>query len=109
MSIRTVVDEANHDSLATGDIDHDGDVDLVFGYGGIWLNDGAATFSMVDQSLPESDTVNLSDVDGDGDMDAILGMSGANQIWTNETLEPTAISTVKEPEAGSFVYLPVIE
>ncbi len=65
------------------DIDWDGDLDLVLGYGrwyaqtpgnvGVYLNDGQANFSLVSASMvgltPRA--VALTDLDGDGDLDAV--------------------------------------
>ena len=78
-------------SVALGDVDGDGDLDIVFGNRGtgatIHLNDGSGTFTDSGQSLGTADidgTV-LADVDGDGDLDAIFVHTGSDpdEVWFN--------------------------
>ncbi|MCU0862575.1 MAG: FG-GAP-like repeat-containing protein [Planctomycetes bacterium] len=68
-------------SVRLGDVDGDGDLDLVVGNGGqdrLCLNNGAGTFTDVTSSrLPaindNTRSVALGDVDGDGDLDLVVG------------------------------------
>jgi len=70
-------------SLALGDLDGDGDLDLFagsWGAGGarnpadqVWLNDGRARFSPGETPFAGSVEIVLGDLDGDGDLDAIAG------------------------------------
>lgn len=70
-------------SLALGDLDADGDLDVVMGNWGaagarnpsnqVWLNDGKARFVRGDTPLSGSPQIVLGDLDGDGDLDAIAG------------------------------------
>lgn len=71
-------------SLATEDVDGDGDLDALIGNSShfqsarLYLNDGAGVFTDVTASqLPSSKlrttSVALEDVDGDGDRDALIG------------------------------------
>jgi hypothetical protein len=70
-------------SLALGDVDSDGDLDVLMGSWGaagainpanrVWLNDGHARFGAGASALAGSPHVLLSDLDGDGDLDAIVG------------------------------------
>ncbi len=81
-------------SIALGDVDGDGDLDIVAGNDGLanrlYLNDGTATpFSSVAGSNISSDahqttSVKLGDVDGDGDLDLTVGNQGqTNRLYLN--------------------------
>jgi len=71
-------------SAAAGDIDGDGDIDIVIGYTdgkltpGVWVNDGAGNFydEGATRMAPDLDCVvrdvDLVDINGDGDLDAML-------------------------------------
>lgn len=86
-------------SVAAGDLDGDGDPDVVFGNGdpksfpmgwqpcSVWLNDGQGQFAEVPQSFPETHCfkVLLGDLDGDGDLDAAFsGCEDQCSIWFND-------------------------
>jgi hypothetical protein len=89
--------------VALGDVDGDGDADLVLGNAkngtggernGLYLNDGTGSFTdgtATAMPLPAEDStdVALGDVDGDGDLDAVFaniwsGSSGQNRLYLND-------------------------
>ena len=82
-------------TVAMGDVDGDGDLDLAWGdFSRNWLllNDGFGMFTDVTSSRippgPGAWDLELVDVDRDGDLDALLGYpdsSGAqNRLWVND-------------------------
>ena len=84
---RTVgISPANTLSLATGDLDNDGDLDLAVGNHGnepsfVLFNDGAGHFLSIHTFENGADiegisTLSLGDVDADGDLDLLAGSGG---------------------------------
>ena len=81
-------------ALALGDIDRDGDVDIVFGNYGqqnrLYLNDSRGRFSDKTTSLLPADNdrtsaIILVDIDGDGDLDLVLANNGSrNRLYLND-------------------------
>ena len=78
--------------FAIGDIDLDGDPDIVVGNtypNRLYMNDGTGTFTDVSTPLPvDRDITNdvaLGDVDGDGDLDAFLvnDLEDPDRLWIN--------------------------
>jgi len=76
-----------------GDLDGDGDLDAMTAneHGGtnrVWLNNGAAVFTVSAATLGNgrSHGVQLGDLDDDGDLDAVIGNfdGEANTIWLND-------------------------
>ncbi len=101
---RMPIDRDITSALALGDMDGDGDPDLVFSGGSLntrfYLNDGTGTFT--DATAPRMPTVffsytqsmALGDVDGDGDSDLVLGNTSQNQLYMNLLRHLDSPSTV---------------
>ncbi|MCA8967891.1 MAG: VCBS repeat-containing protein, partial [Planctomycetes bacterium] len=77
-------------NIAVGDVDGDGDLDLMFGdeyqNDRLFLNDGTAHFTDASASHVLATTdgvphVELVDIDGDGDLDAVRG---DDALWLND-------------------------
>ncbi|MBN1862560.1 MAG: VCBS repeat-containing protein [Dehalococcoidales bacterium] len=77
--------------VALGNVDGDGDLDIVFaneGQNGLYLNDGTGVFTGAAANLPGNEMVSwglaLGDVDGDGDLDAIFANTHQNELYLND-------------------------
>jgi hypothetical protein len=101
-------------ALVAGDIDADGDVDLVFGNAGsesVLINDGAGFFAdettgRVPASADVTQDVLLGDVDRDGDLDLVVANEslGPNVLLLNDgrgsfRVAPDAVPLRAAPEA----------
>lgn len=79
------------ESIALGDVDNDGDLDLVTGNNGankVWLNNGDGSFIDSGQNLGADWTLGiaLSDIDDDSDLDIISANPNGNTlIWLNDS------------------------
>lgn len=76
--------------LAVGDIDGDGDLDLVVcgagtnGTAVVLLNDGHGHFSQSQEVAQQAVVPCVGDVDNDGDLDLWLGQAGQDSLWLND-------------------------
>ncbi|MEZ6048656.1 MAG: FG-GAP-like repeat-containing protein [Planctomycetaceae bacterium] len=82
---------SNMSLIAAGDIDGDGDLDvigndLISSTGQIWFNNGDGTFVKGMQSFNKFNAHLLADFDGDGDLDLFMtGVSTAGKfVWLND-------------------------
>ncbi len=81
-------------TLALGDVDQDGDLDVFLASWGaagarnpddqVWLNDGHAHFTLGDSPISGSIDVTLQDLDGDNDLDAIVGQHPPYSVVAGE-------------------------
>ncbi len=76
--------------IAAGDLDGDGDLDLVVcgsgtnGGAAVLLNDGKGHFSQAQEVVQHAVVPSLGDVDNDGDLDLWLGQAGPDSLWLND-------------------------
>lgn len=78
--------------LALGDMDGDGDLDIVTGnppeQDKVYLNDGAANFTRVrnfGNGLNKTKTIAVGDLDGDGDLDILAGRRNQDDIEPDQS------------------------
>lgn len=97
--------------VAIGDLDGDGDLDAFvigdaeradrYGYGRVWLNDGAGNFATTSETVGEFRTqgdVELGDMDGDGDLDALTTDDTSDRtLWLNQGDGTFTESTLSVP------------
>ncbi len=86
---------SKEEALSAGDIDGDGDSDLLLGK--VWLENGPNGWeehTLFNANYP-ADRNRLADMDGDGDLDGVIGFEGisvARQVaWYEQPDDPTAL------------------
>jgi FG-GAP-like repeat len=90
------------DSYAAGDLDSDGDVDLIVINASqfeVWANDGSGGFNPTGQIASTSGYLFLDfgDLDNDGDLDVVYGQFSTTQIWRNDGAGNFSLATTVTP------------
>jgi hypothetical protein len=89
--------------LAAGDLDNDGDIDLLrTGGHQYFLNDGYLNYSTTAFSVGTAVYMDLADLDGDGDLDALAGISSTTLRWHPNDLTTVAANFAAERTIGTF-------
>ena len=97
------------DAVAHGDIDADGDLDLIIAGAGqdrLLINDGRGAFADETASrLPPEDRTTqdaeFADLDGDSDLDLVLGQEGGHALWLNDGSGRFAEASDRLPPVGN--------
>jgi len=108
--VGAIASVSQKEQLSAGDIDNDGDSDLLLGT--VWLQnnpDGWTEHMLVANAAYAADRNRLADMDGDGDLDAVIGYEGISVerpvAWYERPDDPTGpwpehlIGTVVGPQS----------
>lgn len=77
----------NGSHAAAGDLDGDGNVDLVFRSGEVFVNDGSGQFSEL-VNLSAAGTVDIGDLDGDSHADILFAGASTGNVYINDGNTP---------------------
>lgn len=87
---------------AAGDLDGDGNIDVVFGTGEVYFNDGAGQLSEVTSLTGQNGAVDIGDLDGDGHADILVVGGVSGEVYFNDGGSPPVFGSPRqEPVIGS--------
>ena len=94
----TLSSTTQKEALSQGDIDRDGDQDVLLGT--IWLDNGGASFraETLFNTVDEPDRNRLGDIDRDGRLDAVIGYEAISVTGTLAWYRQPAVATDKWTE-----------
>jgi hypothetical protein len=106
-TLKKIHDDSQDEQLSAGDIDQDGDIDLL--QGTKWLRDDGVSWKqfLLSDEIGNPDRNRLADIDGDGRLDAVVGFEAIStpgklawykqpstspiDIWTEHIISKTVV------------------
>jgi hypothetical protein len=99
-----------YEAVALGDIDNDGDGDVVAALDGggvtVWLGDGGSTWTATATISPSLSvlSLDLGDADHDGYLDILAGYDGGVRVWLGDGGTSWTDTSTSLPDTGGAYY-----